>query len=92
MSFVNAVKYGFRNYVNFKGRASRAQYWWWTLFSVIANIVVSLISQALGDFVTLVLLLPSIAIGFRRMHDTDHVGWWMFLPIVNLVFALGQGS
>jgi len=92
MSFINAVKSGFRNYKNFKGRASRAQYWWWTLFTLIANILVSSISQSLGNFLSLVILLPTIAITIRRMHDTDHVGWWMLFPIVNLVLSLRRGT
>lgn len=91
MSFVNAVKSGFRNYVNFKGRASRAQYWWWTLFSVIINFALPS-DGGLNSIASLVILLPTIAITIRRMHDTDHVGWWMLFPIVNIVLSLRRGT
>ncbi len=36
--------------------------------------------------------IPSIAVGFRRMHDIDHSGWWLLVPIVNLVFAVSEGT
>lgn len=91
MSFVNAVKSGFRNYINFKGRASRAQYWWWTLFSVIVNFALPS-DGGLNSIASAVILLPTIAITIRRMHDTDHVGWWMLFPIVNIVFSLRRGT
>jgi len=89
MSFVSAIQSGFRNYVNFKGRATRSEYWWWAL---IAQIVTSGVSEGLGAVVTLVLLVPGIAVAIRRMHDTNHRGWWQLFPIVNLVFALRAGD
>ena len=91
MSFVNAIKSGFRNYINFKGRASRAQYWWWTLFSVIVNFALPS-DGGLNSIASAVILLPTIAITIRRMHDTDHVGWWMLFPIVNIVLSLRRGT
>ena len=91
MSFVNAVKSGFRNYINFKGRASRAQYWWWTLFSVIVNFALPS-DGGLNSIASAAILLPTIAITIRRMHDTDHVGWWMLFPIVNIVLSLRRGT
>ena len=41
---------------------------------------------------SLAVLLPSVAVGVRRMHDTDHSGWWILLPIVNLIFACTEGT
>jgi len=41
MNFPNAVKSGFRNYANFKGRATRSEFWWWTLFTVIVSAALS---------------------------------------------------
>ena len=92
MNFQTAIRSGFQNYANFKGRASRAESWWWTLFTVIAGGVASAIHSSLGNAASLVTLLPSIAVAVRRMHDTDHAGWWIFAPIVNLVFALRVGD
>lgn len=87
MSFVVAIQSGFRNYVNFKGRATRSEYWWWALFTLVIE-AASFIFAGLGDLISLAVLAPSIAVAIRRMHDTDHRGWWMLFPIVNLVFAL----
>jgi len=91
MNFQTAIRSGFQNYANFKGRASRAEYWWWTLFSLIVNVAFSSIA-GIGELASLIILLPSIAVAVRRMHDTDHAGWWIFAPIINLVFALRSGD
>jgi uncharacterized membrane protein YhaH (DUF805 family) len=40
----------------------------------------------------LAILLPAIGAGIRRMHDTNHSGWWILLPIVNLIFAIIEGD
>jgi len=92
VNFQTAIRSGFNNYANFKGRATRTEYWWWALFSVIAGVLGSLIHSSIGNLAQLVTLLPSIAVAVRRMHDTDHVGWWVFAPIINLVFALRVGD
>ena len=92
MSFVSAIQSGFRNYVNFNGRATRSEYWWWALFTLIVQILTSGVSDGLGTVVSLVLLVPGIAVAIRRMHDTNHRGWWMLFPIVNLVFDLRAGD
>lgn len=92
MNFQTAIRSGFQNYANFKGRASRAEYWWWVLFTVIAGGVASAIHSSLGNAASLVTLLPTIAVAVRRMHDVDHVGWFVFAPIYNLILGLRQGD
>jgi uncharacterized membrane protein YhaH (DUF805 family) len=74
MSFVAAIQSGFRNYVKFKGRATRSEYWWWTLFTLVIQ-AASFIFAGLGDLLSLAVLVPSIAVAIRRMHDTNHRGW-----------------
>jgi len=86
VNFQNAIKSGFTNYTNFKGRASRSAYWYWALFIVVLNVVLSSVSSNLGNLGTLATLIPGIAVGVRRMHDTSHRGWWLLVPVVNLVF------
>ncbi len=88
MNFQTAIRSGFQNYANFKSRASRSEYWWWFLFTLIVSVFTSSIHSSIGNLAQLVTLLPSIAVAVRRMHDTDHVGWWIFAPIINLIFAL----
>jgi len=84
MTFSEAISSGFRNYVGFSGRASRSEFWYWVLFSVLVSIALSIIDLALLSGKTTVLssiwslatLLPSLAVGVRRLHDTDRSGWW----------------
>jgi len=92
VNFQTAIRSGFNNYANFKGRATRAEYWWWVLFTLIAGGVASAIHSSLGNAASLVTLVPTFAVAVRRMHDTDHRGWWIFVPIANLVFGLRSGD
>ena len=92
MNFQTAIRSGFQNYTNFKGRASRAEYWWWALFTVILSILLSSISDSFGNLGSLITLLPSIAVAIRRMHDVDRVGWFVLLPIYNLILVLRRGD
>ena len=88
----------FNGYVDFSGRSSRSEVWWWILFSIIANLVAAIldngIQEASGLFaiiITLGLLLPNIAIQVRRMHDLDKSGWWLLIlliPLIGIIFAL----
>ena len=95
MGFGTAVSTCFQKYVTFSGRARRSEFWWWQLFVIllgaIANIGDSVFglhytnsSSAaqvgwLGTVVALALVLPSIAVLFRRLHDTGRSGWWWLL-------------
>ena len=78
-----------RKYVDFNGRASLPEYWWFYLFVVLlswgAMIVDS--SDVLSGIVNLALLLPSLAAATRRLHDTNRSGWWQLiaLTIVGLI-------
>lgn len=92
MNFQTSIRSGFQNYTNFKGRASRAEYWWWALFTVILSILLSSINGSLGDLGSLVTLLPSIAVAIRRVHDVDRAGWFILVPIYNLVLVLRRGD
>ncbi len=92
MNFQTAIRSGFQNYTNFKGRASRAEYWWWALFTVILSILLSSISDSFGNLGSLITLLPSIAVAIRRMHDVDRVGWFVLVPIYNLILVLRRGD
>ncbi len=90
MGFPEAVRSVLTQYVGFSGRARRSEYWWFVLFTVIVDIVVSAIDAAIGSsilgiIVSLALLLPSLAVGIRRLHDTDRSGWWILIGIIPLV-------
>jgi uncharacterized membrane protein YhaH (DUF805 family) len=79
--------YCLRHYATFKGRASRAQYWWFTLVAIIGNIaciVAMAVSPLVGALIAFVysagLILPHCAVASRRLHDTGHSFWW-FAPV-----------
>ncbi|MET8042949.1 DUF805 domain-containing protein [Micromonospora sp. NPDC005215] len=98
MSFIAAIKSVFSQYVGFKGRARRSEYWWFALFSTLVSIVAAILDNALGLtfgessstgfvglIVYLVLLLPALAVAVRRLHDTDRTGWWVLIGLVPIV-------
>lgn len=84
MSFGDAISSCFRNYATFSGRATRAEYWWWTLFNFLVGIVTAFI-PFIGWIITLGLFLPSLAVAWRRLHDIGKGGGWYFLGLVPLV-------
>jgi len=77
MSFVAAIQSGFRNYAKFRGRATRSEYWWFFLFTVLAQSVASSIDENFGNIVGLAVFLPGLAVHVRRIHDTGRSGWWV---------------
>ena len=100
-----------KKYAVFSGRSRRAEYWYFVLFNIIVAIVLSLIDTLLGtfDFVQgigllsglygLAVLIPTLAVTVRRLHDIDRTGWWIFINlipligfIVLLVFAVTDGT
>ena len=99
MTFSEAISSGFRNYVGFSGRASRSEFWYWILFTVLVSIVTSIIDlEVLSSSVTpfssiwsVVTLLPSLAMGVRRLRDTDRSGWWWliaFIPLIGFIVLI----
>ena len=90
MSFMDAVKSGFSNYITIQGRAPRSAYWWWALFIFLPSIVLGLadggiFGTVLGAGGLLGTLLPSITVGIRRLHDTGRTGWWLLIVLVPVV-------
>ena len=91
-----------RRYAEFSGRSRRKEYWMFFLFLIIVGIVLGLIEGALGltdettaigplsGLFNLAVLVPSIAVGVRRLHDTDRTGWWVLLPLVPYVLAIAM--
>lgn len=93
MNFTQAVQSGFNKYVIFSGRAPRSEYWYWALFSFIVQIVANMLDMAMGmglisGLLSLALLLPSIAVGIRRLHDIDRTGWWLLIAFTGIGIIL----
>lgn len=97
MGFGEAIQSCFRQYVGFSGRARRSEYWWFALFGLIVSIVANLIDTMLGTMsedtnvgvigtiASLALLLPSLAVAVRRLHDTSRTGWWILIGLIPIV-------
>ena len=86
MDFKQAVLTCLRDkYVDFKGRAGKAEFWWFFLAQIIVLVVAGMISDILYVIVALALLLPGLAVGARRLHDTGRSGWWLLLGLIPLI-------
>ncbi|MCD8293119.1 MAG: DUF805 domain-containing protein [Prevotellaceae bacterium] len=93
MTFIEAVKkcLSKENYFNFNGRARRSEFWYFYLFAVIVGWVCSYINGVLGTIVGLILLLPSLGVGARRLHDTTRSAWnllWHILPVIGTIILI----
>ncbi len=80
-----------KKYAVFNGRARRKEYWMFALFNTIISIVLALVDNILGtssiisSIYSLAVLIPSIALCVRRLHDVGKSGWWYFLILIPLV-------
>jgi len=118
--FGQAVSTCFRKYVTFSGRASRPEFWWFTLFVLLGASLTTTLDGAvfrpdeylefgirfslhtywpLNSLFSLAILLPSLGVSVRRLHDTDRAGWWVllhFIPIVGTIILIfwfcGRGT
>jgi uncharacterized membrane protein YhaH (DUF805 family) len=91
MDIKTAVVTCLTKYVEFEGRASRSEFWWFVLFQIIVVFILSFIFPLLGTIVSLALLLPAIAATVRRLHDIGRSGWWIFIgliPVIGLLIAI----
>lgn len=94
MSFSDAVRSCLRNYVTFSGRASRPEYWFFILFNILASVVLGLVDRALFEtpsdgpiagLFSLAMILPLLAAGWRRMHDSGRSGLYLLYPIIAIL-------
>lgn len=81
MDFGEAISTCFKKFGTFEGRARRSEYWWFTLF----NCIISSITCGIGS---IVLLIPALAVTARRLHDTNHSGWWQLINLVPFGFII----
>ncbi len=88
MTIIDSVKTCvLQKYANFEGRAKRSEFWWFWLVTFVLSYI-----PLIGIVVSLGLLVPSIAVGIRRMHDVNKSGWWILCPIYNIVLAATEGT
>jgi uncharacterized membrane protein YhaH (DUF805 family) len=82
MTFIDAIKSGFKNYANFKGVAGRSEFWYWALFSVLLQTVTNTLDRAagtmtLGNIAQLAIFVPGLAVAARRLRDSGRNPLWL---------------
>lgn len=108
MNFGQAIGSGFRNYIGFGGRACRSEFWYWVLFANLVSLGTVILDRVLfpentlgplAALFALAVLLPGLAVSFRRLHDIDKSGWWILIslaPIIGwvilIVWAIKKGD
>lgn len=93
--FSSSVKAVFSKYATFTGRARRPEFWWFTLFSFLSNMIITFVEfvvfgywgeySFLSTLYSLALFIPSLAVGARRLHDIGKSGWWQLIVLIPLI-------
>ncbi|NBO79068.1 MAG: DUF805 domain-containing protein [Actinobacteria bacterium] len=93
LPIIAATKDGFNRFADFSGVSTRSQYWYFVLSTTIATVIAQV---AFGDFggnlVSIITLLPTIAVAVRRMHDVGKSGWFILVPIYNFILAVSPSK
>jgi len=99
MTFGESISTCFSKYASFDGRAPRSEYWWFFLFTFLVSAAAGMVSETLSGLFSLAVLLPSLAVGARRLHDVNKSGWFLllwFIPIIGwivlVVWAVQEGK
>jgi len=92
--FFNVLK---SQYADFKGRTAKKNFWMYVLFNLVLYIIFIIIGRIthiwfLDTIYGLAILIPSVAIGIRRMHDINKSGWFILIPIYDIVLAAQDGD
>lgn len=98
MNFITAIKLCFIKYAQFSGRASRSEFWFFVLFGILGSWIAIIIDTMILNYswekdgpvyliFQIIILIPSIAVGARRLHDLNKSGWWQLLvfTIIGLI-------
>ena len=85
LEMLDACKMFWMNYAQFSGRSRRAEYWWAALMLFIISAACGIVSEALASLASLAMLIPSLAVGIRRLHDIGKSGWYLLLALIPVV-------
>ena len=89
-----------KNYATFSGRARRKEYWMFFLFNVLISLGLGVLDVVAGTYsveyetgffsglYSLLVLIPGIAVGVRRLHDTNRSGWWILISLIPIIGVL----
>jgi uncharacterized membrane protein YhaH (DUF805 family) len=87
-----------KKYADFNGRARRSEYWYFVLFNYLVQLLIGYIglytfeNPYFGTIYFLAVFIPYIAVGVRRMHDVNKSGWYILIPIYNLILCCTDGT
>lgn len=97
---MNWYLYVLKNYATFSGRARRKEYWMFFLFNVLISLGLGVLDIVAGTYsveyetgffsalYSLLVLIPSIAVSVRRLHDTNRSGWWVVISLIPIIGVL----
>jgi uncharacterized membrane protein YhaH (DUF805 family) len=85
MSFTDSIKLCFNKFADFTGRAKRPEYWWFALFCFLGALLLEVAGSYISWAFSLATLVPSLAVGARRLHDMNKSGWMQLLWIVPIL-------
>lgn len=89
-----------KKYAVFSGRAQRVEFWYFVLFNIIVSIILTILDIMIGTFneqagsgilsgiYSLGVIIPSIAVGTRRLHDIGKSGWWQLIALIPIIGAI----
>ena len=85
MNFQDAIKLCFQKYADFSGRAKRPEFWWFALFSIVVSLLLEVVGSYASWAFSLATLVPSLAVGARRLHDMNKSGWLQLLALIPIL-------
>ena len=88
MTFYESIRVCFVKFAEFRGRASRSEFWWFALFVVLLASAFTLLNETVGEIFLIAILLPFLAAGSRRLHDIGKSSWWLLFllaPVAGIV-------
>ena len=83
-----------KKYAVFSGRSRRKEYWMFVLINLVVALVINIIEgrvgspAIIGTIYSLAVLIPSLAVGIRRLHDTGRSAWWLLIALIPLLGAI----
>jgi len=99
MTFTESIRTCFAKYADGKGRATRSEFWYFYLFYVIVWVTIGALPSKMSGMlaaalpmVQIAVIIPTIAVSVRRMHDIDKSGWFVLIPIYNLILLATPGT
>ena len=91
MNFQDAIKLCFQKYADFSGRAKRPEFWWFVLFCIVVSLLLEVVGSYISWAFSLATIVPSLAVGARRLHDMNKSGWlqliWL-IPILGWIYMV----